>query len=145
MQDEPIVGTWRLEYFELQSPDGTISHPYGEKVHGYLVYSHEGIMSAGFMRADRGPQISDDLAEAETAPAWDAFMAYSGPYRVEGDRIVHDVEVSSLEVWIGTVQERWFKIDGDTLTLHTAPLSVGDSAPVRRLVWTRVTGGSAPR
>ena len=138
---ETIVGTWRLEYFELQAPDGSVTHPYGEQVNGYLVYSPEGIMSAAFMRADRGSEVSQDLAQAETAPAWDAFMAYSGPYRVEGDRIVHDVEVSSLAVWIGTVQERWFKIDGDALILHTAPLSVGETAPVGRLVWRRVGAG----
>ncbi|MDG2050352.1 MAG: lipocalin-like domain-containing protein [Myxococcota bacterium] len=138
MQGETIVGTWCLDYFELQAPDGSITHPYGENVHGYLVYSPEGVMSAAFMRADRGPQASQDLSQAETAPAWDAFMAYSGPYRVEGDRILHDVEVSSLAVWIGTVQERWFKIDGESLVLHTAPLSVGETAPVGRLVWSRV-------
>ena len=100
-------------------------------------------MSAAFMRADRGPEVSQDLSQAETAPAWDAFMAYSGPYRVEGDRILHDVEVSSLAVWIGTVQERWFKIDGDSLILHTAPLSVGETAPVGRLVWRRVVAEAA--
>lgn len=141
---EPLVGTWRLELFELQMPDGTISHPYGEHVTGYLVYSPEGVMSAAFMREDRGDDRNPDLSQAETAPAWDAFMAYSGPYRVEGDRICHDVEVSSLAVWLGTVQERWFKIDGDRLVLLTAALSVGESAPVGRLVWTRVQGGARP-
>lgn len=145
MQGEPIVGTWKLDQFELQAPDGTISHPYGEYVTGYLVYSPEGIMSAGFMRAGRGSDESPDLSKAETATTWDAFMAYSGPYRVEGDRILHDVHVSSLAVWIGTVQERWFKIDGDRLELLTTPLAVGDSAPVGRLVWSRVPGGANPR
>ena len=57
MQPEPIVGTWKLESFELQAPDGTISHPYGEAVTGFLVYSPEGVMSAAFMRADRGAEV----------------------------------------------------------------------------------------
>ena len=140
MQLHPLVGTWRLESFELQAPDGQLSHPYGEHVHGYLVYSPEGVMSAAFSRADRANGGNPDLSVAETAPAWNTFMAYSGPYRIEGDRILHDVEVSSLSVWVGTVQERWFKLDGDRLVLLTTPLAVGRSAPVGRLVWSRVTG-----
>jgi len=138
MSCDQLVGTWRLESFALEAPDGGVSHPYGEQVTGYLVYTPEGVMSSAFMRADRGSERDPDLAKAETAPAWDTFMAYAGRYRVEGDRIRHDVEVSSLAVWIGTVQERWFKVDGDRLDLLTAPLAVGDSAPVGRLVWTRV-------
>jgi hypothetical protein len=142
MSREALVGTWRLESFELQAPDGSVTHPYGEHVTGYLVYSAEGIMSSAFMRADRAAGGDPDLSRAETAPAWDTFMAYGGPWHVEGDRIRHDVEVSSLAVWIGTVQERWYKIDGDRLELLTAPLAVGDSAPVGRLVWSRVRGGA---
>jgi len=144
MSLDQLVGTWRLDSFELEAPDGTVSHPYGERVTGYLVYTPEGVMSSAFMRADRGAGGDPDLSRAETAPSWDAFMAYSGAYRVEGDRILHDVEVSSLAVWIGTVQERWFKIDGDRLHLLTAPLAVGESAPVGRLVWTRVRGTAQP-
>jgi len=144
MSSESLTGTWRLESFELETPDGTVTHPYGEQVTGYLVYSPEGVMSSAFMRTDRGVGGDQDLSKAETAPSWDTFMAYSGAYRVEGDRILHDVEVSSLAVWVGTVQERWFKIDGDRLDLLTAPLSVGDSAPVGRLVWTRVRGAAQP-
>ncbi|MBK7951864.1 MAG: lipocalin-like domain-containing protein [Deltaproteobacteria bacterium] len=41
--------------------------------------------------------------------------------RSDGDQIRHFVEVASLEVWNGTVQERWFKIDGDRLELLTQP------------------------
>jgi len=138
----PIVGTWRLESFALEAPDGNVTHPYGEDVTGYLVYTPEGVMSSAFMRTDRGrtgaADPASDLSRAETAPSWDTFMAYGGPYRVEGDRILHDVEVSSLAVWIGTVQERWYKVDGDRLDILTAPLAVGDTAPVGRLVWRRV-------
>jgi hypothetical protein len=143
MQCDELVGTWKLDSFELQMPDGAIRHPYGEQVSGYLAYTPEGIMSAAFMNAERASGGDPDLSKAETATRWDSFMAYSGPYRVEGDRILHDVEVSSLGVWIGTVQERWFKIDGDRLTLVTTPLAVGESAPVGRLVWRRVRKGAS--
>ena len=138
MDGSPLVGTWRLDSFELQSPDGSITHPYGEALTGYLFYTADGFMSAAFMSAARVGGSSEDLAEGEAASSYDQFMAYSGPYEVTGDKIVHHVEVSSLEIWIGTVQERWFKIDGESLTLLTTPLAVGGEAPVGRLTWSRV-------
>lgn len=134
-----LVGSWQLNAFELEATDGTISHPYGENLTGYLFYNEDGFMSAAFMNAARGMGGDGELSKAAVASSYDQFMAYSGPYAVNGDKIRHDVEVSSLEVWVGSVQERWYKIDGDRLDLLTQPLSVGSDAPVARLSWTRVT------
>jgi hypothetical protein len=140
MQDGgDLIGSWQLDTFELQSVDGTLSYPYGEDLTGYLFYNADGFMSAAFMNAARGPNTDGELSQAAEASNYDQFMAYTGGFEVTGDKITHFVEVSSLEVWIGTVQERWFKIDGDRLELLTAPLSVGSDAPVGRLTWHRVS------
>lgn len=135
----PLVGTWRLVSFELRSPSGEVSHPFGPDVTGYLFYNADGYMSAAFMSAKRGAGPSEDLAEAGAETSYDAFMAYCGEYEVEGDRIIHRVEVSSLPVWTGTVQERIFEIEGDRLTLLTAPLLIAAETPVGHLVWDRVS------
>ena len=82
--------------------------------------------------------ISQQDPAAAQASTYDQFMAYTGPFEINGDRIRHFVEVSSLEAWTGTIQERWYKISGDRLELLTAALSVGNDAPVGRLAWTRV-------
>lgn len=140
MQDgAALIGSWKLDAFELQATDGAISHPYGEDLTGYLFYNEDGYMSAAFMNAQRGNAPDGELSAAAQASNYDQFMAYTGGFEVTGDRIRHFVEVSSLEVWTGTVQERWFKIDGDRLELLTQALSVGSDAPVGRLVWHRVT------
>jgi hypothetical protein len=135
--ESPLVGTWRLSSFELESPDGSITHPYGKLLTGYLFYTTDGWMSSAFMSAERTGDGSNDLERAGATSSYDRFMAYCGRYEVTGDRIVHHVEVSSLEIWIGSVQERWFKIDGDRLTLLTTPLTVGAGTPVGRLTWQR--------
>ena len=134
----PLVGSWRLEAFELEMPDGTKSFPYGQDLAGYLFYNEAGFMNAAFMNAERGRVADGELAAAAKVSTYDQFMAYCGPYEITGDKVGHFVEVSSLEVWTGTYQERWFKIDGDRLELLTAALAVGSAAPVGRLVWTRV-------
>jgi len=139
-----LIGSWRLVSFELEGTDGSISHPYGEDLTGYLFYNEDGYMSSAFMSAGRAGEDGADLAQAATRNGYDQFMAYCGGFSVEGDKIRHRVEVSSLEVWIGTIQERWFKLDGDRLELLTAPLSVGSDAPVGRLVWERTTQALLP-
>ncbi len=137
-ESHPLVGSWKLERFVLEATDGTVSHPYGEELVGYLFYNAEGFMSAAFMNAARGKVPDGELGAAAQASSYDQYMAYSGPYEVNGDKIRHFVEVSSLEAWTGTFQERWFKIDGDQLDLLTASLAIGTDAPVGRLSWRRV-------
>ena len=141
----PLVGSWKLESFVLEATDGTLSYPYGEELTGYLFYNEEGFMSAAFMNAERGRVPDGELGAAAAASSYDQYMAYSGPYEINGDQIRHFVEVSSLEVWTGTFQERWYKIDGDRLELLTASLSVGSDAPVGRLVWSRVEKAVFPK
>ena len=47
-------------------------------------------------------------------------MAYTGRYRIEGDRVIIKVDSSWNEAWNGTEQERFYKLDGDTLDVFTA-------------------------
>jgi hypothetical protein len=141
-EGDALIGSWRLDSFELQSAEGEISHPYGKKLTGYLFYNADGYMSAAFMNADRARIGDGELSQAAEDSSYDQFMAYTGPFAVNGDKITHTVEVSSLEAFIGSIQERWFKIDGDRLELLTTPLVVGSDAPTGRLVWHRVTSAA---
>ena len=50
----PLIGSWRLEAFELEMPDGSKTYPYGQDLTGYLFYNEAGFMSAAFMNAERG-------------------------------------------------------------------------------------------
>jgi hypothetical protein len=48
-----------------------------------------------------------------------SMYAYSGMYRLEGDKFIVKVDVSWNPEWLGTEQERFFKIDGEHLHLLT--------------------------
>jgi hypothetical protein len=41
------------------------------------------------------------------------------PAPVEGDKVIHHVDISWNEVWTGTDQIRLFEVNGDILTLET--------------------------
>jgi hypothetical protein len=51
----------------------------------------------------------------------DSMLAYSGRFTIEGDRITTRVDMSSNEIYRGPNQDqtRFFKIEGDELTLRT--------------------------
>ena len=59
------------------------------------------------------------------------MMAYTGLYRVDGDRFIIKIDSSWNEAWSGSEQERFFKLVGDTLDVISAwmpnPLDSGKS------------------
>ena len=62
-------------------------------------------------------------AEGRTAPKTDeeraallkSLVAYTGMYRIEGDKFIVKVDASWNPAWVGTEQERFFKFEGDRL------------------------------
>ena len=56
--------------------------------------------------------------EDRIAGFW-SMGAYSGIYRVEGDKWTTKVDVAWTETWVGSDQERFFKLEDDTLTVIT--------------------------
>jgi hypothetical protein len=40
---------------------------------------------------------------------------------LDGEKVIHHVDISWNQAWTGTDQIRFYKLDGDILTLTTAP------------------------
>ena len=63
-------------------------------------------------------------------------MAYTGRYRIDKDRFITKIDSSWNEAWNGSEQERFYKLDGDTLDVSTAwmpnPLVPGN--PIGRAI-----------
>jgi hypothetical protein len=53
----------------------------------------------------------------EAAHLFNTIIAYTGHYRVEGDELHFDVDVSWNESWTGSHQIRTFELSGDTLVV----------------------------
>jgi hypothetical protein len=60
------------------------------------------------------------VTEGECAAALRSMLAYSGMYRVEGDKWITKVDVAWNEAWTGTDQIRFFALDGDDLVITSA-------------------------
>jgi hypothetical protein len=143
MAENPFVGTWRLVSCTWTDTEGRVSYPYGQDPQGYLIYTDEGHMAVNFMSTGRARFRSDDPAAAGTQERRQAnktYQSYSGTYQVEGDQIVHHVEVSLFPNWVGTDQRRIYQLTGDRLSLSTLPLQTRGEEIRADLVWQRVSG-----
>ena len=150
-----FVGTWRLLDYSFIYEDGSVEHPWGIEVRGYLLYSAEGYMSGNLSPANDWPSRRARLAAAfKSHNRADAlrmashagrreYIAYTGRYTVEGDTITHHVEASLFPNWVGRPEVRYFKFDGDKLTLRTGPVPSGRDTVIAQLLWQRVSAEPA--
>ncbi len=65
----------------------------------------------------RNMALASDL---DRAGLFNSLVAYTGRYRVEGDKWITAVDVSANPAWAGTEQTRSFRITGDQLQEMTA-------------------------
>ncbi|MBX9400907.1 lipocalin-like domain-containing protein [Lysobacter sp. BMK333-48F3] len=130
---DALVGTWKVETIADTDASGKVTHPYGERPEGYIVYDPTGRLHVQVMRTPATPRFAsgDDAkgTDAEVRAAYDGYVAYFGRYRVDAERstVVHQVVGSLMPSYTGTDQPRPFKLDGDVLTIE------GDSEGVHFL------------
>jgi len=102
---ERLVGSWRLVSYVVRDGAGVlVGHPLGNDAVGYLVYTVDGFMSVQIMRLGRPRYQAGGLGDGtdtESAEAARGYVAYAGPYHVEGDSVVvHEPEVSLFPNWV---------------------------------------------
>jgi len=143
MTQNHFVGTWRLVSCELRGSDGQVSYPLGQDAVGYIIYTEDGYMSVAMMAAKRlkfgaGEIVIAGGTDEEKVAAADTYLSYCGKYEIQGEKVVHHIEVSFFPNWVGVDQERIFEFDGNTLSLSTPPFIVGGRQQTAHLIWQRV-------
>ena len=114
----PITGTWKLVSYVIEAQEsGHIIKVMGEQPSGYVAFLPSGRVF--FVLTAEG-RIADPEHSAEgNALLLDTMVAYTGRYRIEGERWITQVEVAWNPEWIGTEQSRFFNLDGDCLQVLT--------------------------
>ncbi len=138
-----LIGSWRLVSFELRLSEGKILYPFGKKVKGLLIYTKGGYMSGKLMPCERTRFAAADPHKgtaAEVKEAFEGFIGYYGKYEIDcGKNIVkHYIEGSMFPNWEGQVQERFFELSDNLLTLSTPPMAYGNENAIGVLVWENI-------
>ena len=113
----PVVGIWRLVSFEREyQGSGEREYPMGKTPTGYILFLPEWRMAVVITGEGRKAPTTDQ----DRAGLFNSLVAYTGGYRVDGDKWITTVDVSANPAWVGTEQTRSFRVTGDRLQEITA-------------------------
>ena len=136
-----LLGTWKLiSAVREEKPSGIKSDLFGPNPTGFLNYSADGRMLTLIVRGDRKRPTGYPIVPEDAAGLFRSLMSYAGTWELRDDEVVHYVDASANEIWTGTEQQRFYKFDGDRLSLST-PMSadpIDGKISVRRLIWEKV-------
>src|SRR4051812_6832455 len=136
-----VLGTWKLRSYEREElATGKRHNQFGDHPDGYLGYAPDGRMYAMFIRQDRIMPRDVVPTEEEGVQLIGSMVAYGGTYTLGERQVVHHIDISWNQNWTGTDQVRFFELDGDVLTITTAPYHSHQDGKEGRsiLVWDRV-------
>lgn len=114
-----VEGVWKLQSYVVSYDGGPPQAIYGAHPKGFAAVLPDGrvivIMTGDTRKAG--------VSEAEQAALFRTLSAYSGRYRMEGNKLVTSVDVSWRESWNGTDQTRFVTMKGGVMTWVSQPNS----------------------
>lgn len=124
-----LFGSWRLKSFKAQiiGDDAEPRDVFGPVPFGRLILTPAHTMAAFLSRPDRKPPTDD----REAALLLRSMTAYTGRFRVEGDKFITTVDGAWNEIFKAHEQVRIFRLVGDTLTIQV-PEQPSGLAPGKR-------------
>ena len=139
---DQLIGTWSLVSYETRAADGTVEHPMGTELVGFLMYAPPGYMSANLMVPGAPPFASGDInvgAPHELGAAARAYFGYAGRFEVDepAGAVKHHIEVSLVPNLVKSVQKRYVRIEDEHLILTGDPTHFGGRVASPVITWTR--------
>lgn len=131
-----LVGTYKLLSFATEIDEQPPLETMGKAPRGYLV-----LTPTRWIHVITAENRKFGTAVEAKSALWESLSTYTGPYRLDGSRIIVAVDVSWNESWNGTQVTRSWQLDGNRLSITTAraPYSRDPSKmAVTRVVWEKV-------
>jgi hypothetical protein len=126
-----LAGSWKLNSWTIQIVGGDATEPFGPNPKGRAIFTPDGYVVFVIAAANRKPAASDE----ESATLLKTLLVYTGKFIVDGDKFTTKVDISGNELLTGQDQVRFFRLEGDKLTLRTAE-QVSSVYPGRRVIGT---------
>lgn len=126
-----IEGTWALDFADVQHPDGTRTHDYGEAPKGVMQIDHQGHYAIFIFDGTRPKFAANNKAQGTPDEIRAAMMGTSSHYGtvdmdpVKGILTFH-IEGSTFPNWEGTTQVRNYTLSADRLSYKVPPRPNGD-------------------
>lgn len=139
---DQLIGSWKLVSASSTLGNGEVNAtPYGENPAGVLTYTPDGRVSALISYGGRRPLSIGGGKADEQAEAFRTFLGYAGTFSVDGEKVTHRIEVSSIQNYVGKDLVRTVAQQGTRMVLTTPPTPVNGKAQTIELTWERLTDG----
>jgi hypothetical protein len=126
-----LAGSWTLNSWTIQIVGGELTEPFGPNPKGRAVFTPDGYVAFVIAAPNRKPAANDE----GSAALLKTLLAYTGKFTIDGDKFTTKVDISWNELLTGQDQVRFFKLQGDKLTLRTAE-QVSAVYPGKKVVGT---------
>jgi hypothetical protein len=132
---QSLVGTYKL-ISQTHEVDGAPIQTMDKSPHGYLVITPTRYV---VFITEEGRKFGTSVAEK--AALYDSLTAWSGVYRIEGNRIIVKVDGSWMESWNGKDQSRGWELSGKSLKVTSGPQPFAQDPSKKvmvRQVWEKI-------
>lgn len=140
MERSDLLGRWNIDSWMHHYDDGRTRYPMGQALEGFIYYAPDAVFVTVAQRSRPALGGAPRAAPvAERAAAFDSYFSYAGSWRVEGDTVRHDLEISLWPDWTHGVQIRVGTIHDGVLQLAGRRAHGSPDAYSAVLRWTRAT------
>ncbi len=136
-----LVGTWRQIAAVAEAlPSRVRRDVMSERPVAYVMFSPGGRMMLMGVNPNRAKPAGDVPTDEEARYLYHSMIAYAGTYRVSGNEVVYDLDISWNQLWTGTKQLRYWEIRDGRLVISTPefidPFIGGRS--IHRITWEKI-------
>jgi hypothetical protein len=139
--NDKLVGTWKLVSASSTTSSGERNDaPYGPRPEGLLTYGDGRVIALISYGGRKSLSVGGGSLD-EQAEAFKTFLAYAGRYIFNGDKVIHHVEISSIQNYVGKDLVRTVRFRGDQIILVTPPTRINREIQIVELIWQRLPVG----
>jgi hypothetical protein len=141
MDKHSLIGTYQLVSWENRAASGQTTHPLGPDAQGLINYSQDGYMFVQIMASHRRPHAVNELFAGdidEIKRSAITHLSYCGRFELQGNEVIHHVQICSFPNWVNTEQRRAFNFNDGQLHLTAFGIQSGGETVDAHLVWRRV-------
>ena len=142
----PLIGTWKqLSGTMVEEGSTSERSNLSAAPNGFVNFSADGRLILLSTDSARKKPAGEVPTAAEAEALYRSMIAYAGTYKLAGNKVTYHLEATWNESWTGSKQVRFWKVEGDLLTITTPeivnPLTGKRSA--FKLTFRKIVGQAA--
>jgi hypothetical protein len=142
----PLIGTWKqLSGTMVEEGSTSERSNLSAAPNGFVNFSADGRLILLSTDSARKKPAGEVPTAAEAEALYRSMIAYAGTYKLAGNKVTYHLEATWNESWTGSKQVRFWKVEGDLLTITTPEIvnPLTGKRSVFKLTFRKIGGRAA--